>query len=179
MALGLACLTVDARTHGPIARFEERSLRAPGPRPSWAAGTSFLAEKQVVLCTSLAVVAHRSLRGNDEFSPVVRLLGGVAVRALFARAMRRPRPPQGWWRAQPHGWSFPSRHATHALLVAGMVLDEADSMPRVVKSVAMTGFVATVAASRLRLGVHWPTDVVGGALTALLWRRLTEPAVKD
>lgn len=128
----------------------------------------------------LAVVGRRIRRRDNPVVPVAVLLGGVAVRAVFADAVRRPRPPQAWWRAEPHGWSFPSRHTTHGVLTAGMLLDEIDPRPGAAAGVlAGVGFVAVVGASRVRLGVHWPADVLGGVLTAILWRRLVLPRLGD
>ena len=173
VAAALVYLTVDTVRSGPLARLEADSFREPSPAPLWARWASLVAEKEALTCVALAVVGHRSRRGEDPVAPVARLVGGVVARSLFATAVRRPRPPEGWWRAEPHGWSFPSRHTTHALLAAGMILDEVESGPPGARSAALLGFVGVVGASRVRLGVHWPTDVVGGVLTAILWRRLT------
>jgi len=173
VAAALVYLTVDTVTSGPLARLEARSCRESGPAPWWARWASLLAEKEALACAALAVVGHRSRRGEDPVAPVARLVGGAVARALFATAVRRPRPPEGWWRAEPHGWSLPSRHTTHALLAAGMLLDEVGPRAPAAEAAAVFGFVGVVAASRVRLGVHWPTDVVSGALTAILWRRVT------
>lgn len=179
-ATALVYLTADAALSGPLARLEARACGEPGPFPSWARRASWLAEKEAVTGAVLAVVVRRIRRGDAAVVPVVVLLGGVAVRAVFADAVRRPRPPKAWWRAEPHGWSFPSRHTTHAVLTAGMLLDEIDPSPGAAPGVmAGVGFVAVVGASRVRLGVHWPTDVLGGVLTAILWRRLVLPRLGD
>jgi membrane-associated phospholipid phosphatase len=132
-----------------------------------------LAERETLVLTALGVAAHRWLHGNHVVTPAARLAGGVAARAVLMRVVRRPRPPSSWWRTEPVGPSFPSRHAAHAALVATMVVDETPSLPRVPAVVAASAYTLAVGASRIRLGVHWPSDVLVGILTAVLWRRLT------
>ena len=80
--------------------------------------------------------------------------------------------PQEWWREEPDGFSYPSRHTTNALLLTHLVLDH---VPGRGATAAYWTVAALVGGSRLRLGVHWPTDVLGAALAVDLWWRLTEP----
>ena len=54
-----------------------------------------------------------------------------------------------------------------------MLVDATPNLPRTPRVVAASAYTLVVGASRVRLGVHWPSDVAGGILTALLWRRLT------
>ena len=176
LAGALTCLTADVVARGPLVRLEAGSGRVPGPAPVWARSATRLAEREVLTGAALVVVGRRVFRGQSPVAPVAQLVGGVAARAVFAGAVRRPRPPREWWRADPVGWSFPSRHTTHAVLAAGIVFDEFEVGSPVARVAAAVGLVGLIAASRVRLGVHWPTDVVGGVLFALLWRRLVSGA---
>lgn len=171
VAAALVGLTLDTWATGPLSRLESRAVAQPGPAPRWAKWATRLAEKEAVTGLSVLVVAQRCRLGADPVPPVAVLGTGMVARACFARAVRRPRPPEPWWRTEPHGWSFPSRHTTHASLAMAMLLDETAMGPRGRASV-LVGFVGVVGASRVRLGVHWPSDVAGGVLTALLWRRV-------
>jgi membrane-associated phospholipid phosphatase len=129
-----------------------------------------------VTAVVVTVAAHRIYTGRWFWPPVVGVVGGLVVRAGFARVVRRPRPPQEWWRADPHGWSFPSRHTFQALLATTALLDELSPDRRGVRLVGALAATTAVGASRVRLGVHWPSDVLGAALTGVLWLRLLHPA---
>jgi membrane-associated phospholipid phosphatase len=176
LAAGLAWLAVDVGTGGPVAAAERRWCRAPGPAPTWARWTSRLAEREAVTAVVVTVATHRICTGRRFWPPVVGVVGGLVVRAGFARVVRRPRPPQEWWRADPHGWSFPSRHTFQALLATTALLDELSPDRPVVGMAGALAATTVVGASRFRLGVHWPSDVLGAALTGVLWLRLLHPA---
>lgn len=169
----LCYLAFDVARSGPVASAEVLHCKAPGPAPAWARAASVLAEREILVVTALVVAAHRWRQGGPVVTPLARLAGGVAVRAVFMHAVRRPRPPRAWWRTEPVGWSFPSRHTAHAALVASMLVDETPSLPRAPRVVAASAYTLAVGTSRVRLGLHWPSDVLGGILTAVLWRHLT------
>jgi membrane-associated phospholipid phosphatase len=156
-----------------VASAEARHCQAPGPAQAWARAASVLAGREILGLTALAVAARRWRHGDHVMTPLARLAGGVAVRAVLMRVVRRPRPPRTWWRTEPVGWSFPSRHVAHAALAATMLVDETPGLPGTPRVVAASAFTLAVGISRVRLGVHWPSDVLGGILTAVLWRDLT------
>ena len=165
-------LAVDVARSGAVASAEVRLCREPGPAPAWVRVTSALAERETLVLTALVVTTHRWRNGDDVVPPLARLAGGVAVRKVLTHLIGRPRLPQAWWRTEPVGWSFPSRHTAHAALAASLLVDETPSEARIPR-VAAAAYALAVGASRVRLGVHWPSDVLGGVLLALLWRDLT------
>lgn len=108
-------------------------------------------------------------------------LGGVAISSATKQAVGRPRPPLV---QQPVGeelLSFPSGHTFAGVTVWGSVA----IIALVVLPPRWRAFVAVVAAaigllqapSRLVLGRHWPTDVVGSWLIAGAWLLLCLVAV--
>jgi membrane-associated phospholipid phosphatase len=172
LAGSLAWLAVDVRAGGPVAAAEQRWCRAPGQAPTWARWTSRLAEREAVTAAVATVVSHRWHTGRAPWPPVVAVVGGLLVRASLAQVVRRPRPSQEWWLVEPHGWSFPSRHTLQALLATTALLDEVCPDRPVVRVAGVLAATTAVGASRVRLGVHWPSDVLGAALTGVLWLRL-------
>jgi membrane-associated phospholipid phosphatase len=174
----LGYLTADVATRGLVATAEARTCRSPGPAPRWARLASRMSERDRLAMTAAVIAAHRVATRERVLPPLARLLGGVACRAAFADLVRRPRPPETWWRSEPEGWSFPSRHTTHAVLMAGTLLDELAVLPPTASGAVVVGVGALVGASRVRLGVHWPSDVVAGALSGAVWLRLTRWTVR-
>jgi membrane-associated phospholipid phosphatase len=95
------------------------------------------------------------------------------VRRVIAEAVRRQRPPESWWWATPNGYSYPSRHVVWAVLGYGAAADllGAGGARREVIALLRAPAVG-VAATRVVLAVHWPSDVLAAAVFAASWRRL-------
>jgi membrane-associated phospholipid phosphatase len=92
------------------------------------------------------------------------------INALIGRA----RPPIADWAGQAGGPSFPSGHTTAATLFAlccAWALMARVQSPRTRRAVwAAAGlYAAVIGWSRIWLGVHWPTDVLGGLLFSVAW----------
>ena len=101
-------------------------------------------------------------------APMMALLAAGAVTSLLKHAVGRPRPPLALRLVTETEPSFPSGHATDstafyvavALVVAVVVLRR--PLARLAAVVVGTAVPTAVGLSRLVLGVHWPTDVMGG-----------------
>ncbi|MFC4031749.1 phosphatase PAP2 family protein [Streptomyces polygonati] len=111
---------------------------------------------------------------------VAVLLTGQGLRLAAMAAVARPRPPMADWATVAGGSSFPSGHTTSTALAAGLLVFSAarSGAPRpVVRAwlAACVCWAVGVGATRVYLGVHWPTDVLGGWLLAAAWLALTLP----
>lgn len=102
--------------------------------------------------------------------------GGEAWDEALKLVFRRPRPVPFYGHA-PWTYSFPSGHtvasccfycALAAILAAGM----ASFVSRVAVWLGAVAITLAVGLSRIYLGVHYPTDVVGGYLAAIFWLAL-------
>jgi undecaprenyl-diphosphatase len=104
-------------------------------------------------------------------------------------AVGRPRPPADLVHilSPEQGNGFPSGHALFALVVLGLLAYFAfiNLKNRAIRAVVMAGLIALIlliGTSRVYLGVHWPSDVIGGyliggiLLTALIWFHRTRKA---
>lgn len=101
-------------------------------------------------------------------------LSGWALYGLAKFAFRRARPRLLPRLMRGAGWfSFPSGHSTLAPLVFGLgALVWSARWPPATRAAALV--LAALAAlligySRVYVGVHWPTDVLGGWLLGLGW----------
>jgi undecaprenyl-diphosphatase len=100
--------------------------------------------------------------------------GGVALSSLLKALFGRPRPDLVAHGADVFTASFPSGHAmlsTVTYLTLAAVLARLQPQHRVKVYLLAVGIVVAllVGASRVYLGVHWPTDVVAGWSLGAAW----------
>lgn len=127
-----------------------------------------------VVIAASAVFGWRVTRNRTWFAfPIVSMVGVIAVVNVLGRLTRQPRPPQSLAIIAAHGPSFPAGHVAATVVAFGSAaLIAASVYGWTVKVTAVTGaIVATglVALADLYLGVHWLTDVIGGATLGALW----------
>ncbi len=121
------------------------------------------------------------------FVAVAALRSGSCVVILLGRGLSEL---QKYWIArarpdfEPHlvvvkTSSFPSGHATSSMifyLVLALALAPRPWRRAAAAAAILLSFL--IGASRVMLGVHWPSDVIGGWSFGLLWVLVTLPAAE-
>lgn len=109
--------------------------------------------------------------------------GGVELNDGVKHVVHRPRPSgESMWVATTD-FRFPSGHVANATLLYGALalLLVGHLRSRALQTtvlLAAAGAVALVAASRLALGAHYPSDVAAGAALAVAWLALCAGALR-
>ena len=105
---------------------------------------------------------------------IAAAIGGEILNAVVKSAVHRTRPTYGAGYLHLSSYSFPSGHAMAATIGFGMlayVVHQLRPRPAVIVA-AYAGallLVVMVCATRVYLGVHYPSDVLGGFLAGAAW----------
>ena len=110
--------------------------------------------------------------------------GGMALRDLLKLFYHRPRPRIFPWATNVVSSSFPSGHAMNAVIVYGTI---AYLITRMTNRAAVRGaaqlvavvVVLAICTSRVYLGVHYPSDVLGGVIIGGAWALFCASAVES
>lgn len=192
LAWGFVELADDV-TEGDTARLDRRlllALRVPGDPadplgPLWfeeaARDITALGGHAVLALVTIAVATYLGLarKRGAALLVLVAVGGGMLLSAALKEVFERPRPDLVTHGQAVYTASFPSGHAMLAAatyLTLGALVARLSPRRRAKAFALGLALVLTllVGASRVYLGVHWPTDVLagwcgGGAWAALCW----------
>ncbi len=121
----------------------------------------------------LTVAVLVATRGGDAQRFLIPLaaasLGGIVAHHAVKLVYRRPRPECAL-RRNKFEPAFPSGHTTNAtavLATSAYLLAREGLVPLPVGAACVIAIVTITGASRVALGWHWGTDVLGGWLTGI------------
>jgi len=172
-------------------QLEPYDVAVRGSVHAWASPTLTLAMRGVTVVGSLGflvalgiVVVWRLLAAGRRRAAtllVVATLGGEGLDQGLKLLFERPRPAVFFGLAQPASYSFPSGHSMASCCFYGAlaIIAAAQAQSRARRWVICLGAAALillVGFSRIYLGVHYPTDVLGGYAAAVAWLSLVRAA---
>ena len=146
-----------------------------GKTAFWLGLTQFGSGKRIALLVCLMLVLLISKKYYlDALWLVINtaLIAGVG-NYLIKFVFVRPRPDLVQLTRETH-YSFPSGHAMGSMLMYGtliILLPRLVQHPtaRLILQLALGGFILLIGFSRLYLGVHYPSDIIGGYLLGAAW----------
>ena len=179
LATAFAMITWNVVAGVGLARMDptvERSV--VGHRVGWETGTLKVLTwlgSGVILWPLVGAVAVglvlRSRRWGDGAFLVLALAGSVVLAHVVKPVMDRPRPPTSL--VHVTGSAYPSGHAMDSLAayaaLAVVVTAGRTRRHRTLAALTAGIAVAVVGWSRLYLGAHWLSDVLGGFGLSALW----------
>jgi len=123
-------------------------------------------------CVSIILILLRWKRAVVLF--LITMVGEILIELAMKSLFHRARPEPFFNYPLPSSFSFPSGHALGSFCFYGILawLVAARLQNRALKIVIWTSailLVALIGISRIYLGVHYPSDVAAGYLTALIW----------
>jgi undecaprenyl-diphosphatase len=148
----------------------------PAWLPEAARDVTSLGSIIVLVIITLAIVGYLFLAGRSAVAwlMLIAVFGGIVLSDLLKFAFGRARPDVVNPLARVFTTSFPSGHATLSAityLTIGAVL--ARSQPSSTISIYVMSLAAfltmIIGVSRIYLGVHYPTDVLGGWCIGTAW----------
>lgn len=130
-------------------------------------GGAFAIASTTILITALLIMMRKRFMALLLFASVA---GASIVNYVLKILFARDRPDL--WQSVVHesSFSFPSGHAmaSSALGIALIVVLWTTSW-RVIAAVLAVVYITVIGYSRMYLGVHYPTDVIGGWILSSIW----------
>jgi membrane-associated phospholipid phosphatase/uncharacterized membrane protein YkvA (DUF1232 family) len=105
---------------------------------------------------------------------VTAIAGAASINVALKLLFQRPRPRPFWALAHESSYSFPSGHAAAAFVFYGVLAFMAVRRSRtralsVLIALTAAFLILGIGASRVDLGVHYPSDVAAGYLVGVIW----------
>lgn len=118
----------------------------------------------------ILVIILMLFKDKKEILVGIHLLIGQGLNRLIKAVVKRPRPPQTFHLVHETNYSFPSGHSMSAMMGYGLLIMEVSQSSLRYKKVLLIILgimIFLIGLSRIYLGVHYFSDVIGGYLIAL------------
>lgn len=126
---------------------------------------------------TLLLVKRRMYRKS---AIILASVGGAAIINVLLKAVFERSRPELWDRIVfESSYSFPSGHAmASSALALSLLVVLWDTKYRTRAAICAVVFMLSIGFTRLYLGVHYPTDIIGGWLVSLAWIGVVLSAIR-
>ncbi|XVG95987.1 phosphatase PAP2 family protein [Eubacteriales bacterium KG127] len=130
-------------------------------------GITYLGNWQTIFIISIILAIYNKTRFCLGIPAITVSLISVGIYSLLKIEFQRPRPDVALHLVSQGGWSFPSGHSMNCIVFYGTIFYilwmYGDRIKHRRLWLAMTGLlIPAIGVSRVYVGVHYPTDIVGG-----------------
>lgn len=130
-------------------------------------GITYLGNWQTIVSLGLVLLAYPGTRKNIGLPFAVTAASSTVIYKVAKSIFQRPRPELAVRIIKEGGYSFPSGHSMNCLVIYGMLIYLTRRYCRNKRianiiTVALSLLILAIGCSRVYVGVHFPTDILGG-----------------
>lgn len=130
-------------------------------------GITYMGNWQTIFIISAILGIYNKTRFYFGIPAILTSLISVGVYSALKMEFQRPRPDVAIHLISQGGWSFPSGHSMNCIVFYGIIFYilwvYGDGIRHRRIWLAITGFlIPAIGVSRVYVGVHYPTDIIGG-----------------
>ena len=124
-------------------------------------------DRYVVILLGVILLLMKSLREKYGVKFAIAALSSTALYQIMKYIFQRPRPDLALRLIEQGGYSFPSGHSMNCLVSYGILIYlllrycENRKLAKIL-SVGLGLLIVLIGFSRVYVGVHFPTDIIGG-----------------
>ena len=175
-------LILDAVTEAESMRLDRAAywlivqhLRRPWLTPVMESFSALATPVSMLVVMSLVVAAFAPGKAPGR-CVCANVVGALVLNQVLKFIIQRPRP-DGFRLATVSGFSFPSGHSMAAMAFFGLLAwlvwrYEKDRRQRALLVAAFALVIVMIGVSRIYLGVHYASDVIGGFCLSVIWLAL-------
>lgn len=130
-------------------------------------GITYLGNWQTIVSLGLILLAYPGTRKNIGLPFAVTAVSSTVIYKAAKSIFQRPRPELAVRIIKEGGYSFPSGHSMNCLVIYGMLIYLTRRYCRNKRianiiTVVLSLLILAIGCSRVYVGVHFPTDILGG-----------------
>lgn len=136
---------------------------------------TFLASKEfiILMCLIFILISLRKRKYQTSFLIILNIVISLLLNQTFKAIIRRERPFE-LMIVNESGYSFPSGHSMTALIFYGYFIyltweSNLKKISKILITILNIILILLVGISRIYLGVHYPTDVIGAYFLGLFY----------